>query len=561
MRRLHVFLATLAVLALAAAPAFAATITVVNADGAGEGFNDPTPVAPVGGNPGTTLGAQRLYVFQYAADIWGSILPSNVTIYVNSQFNPLSCTSTSAVLGSAGPVTVDRDFPGAPLTAHWYHASLANKLANTDLDGPAYPEINAQFNSSIGTTGCLDGSGWYLGVDGNEGSLVELLPVVLHEFGHGLGFSTTTSGSSGNFLSSYPSIFDHFIHDGITSRHWDDPAEVAADRVASAISCNQIAWDGANVLAHTGDFLGGKIALRVSAPAGVAGDYDVGLAQFGPTPTTGGVTGTVVLANDGTGTTTDGCEAITNDVSGKIAFIDRGTCAFVTKVKNAQNAGAIGVIIADNVAGCPPAGLGGTDATITIPSVRITLDDGNLLRAQIGSGLVASILMDPSQQAGTDGAGRLKLYAPNPYQSGSSVSHWDTSAEPSLLMEPAITQGLSSSVDITRQAFADIGWFQGLLDVPVASAAHGLEPSAPNPTRGGTVIAWSLSRDETVDLRVFDLFGRQIAQLAHGPMTQGRHTLRWDGTDASGRRVAPGVYRYRLSTPSFTESRSVIVVH
>jgi hypothetical protein len=47
----------------------ATTITIVNQDGVNEGFNDPTPAAPVGGNPGTTVGAQRLFVFQHAADI------------------------------------------------------------------------------------------------------------------------------------------------------------------------------------------------------------------------------------------------------------------------------------------------------------------------------------------------------------------------------------------------------------------------------------------------------------------------------------------------------------
>ena len=41
-------------------------------------------------------------------------------------------------------------------------------------------------------------------------------------------------------------------------------------------------------------------------------------------------------------------------VNGKIALIDRGTCTFPEKVKTAQNAGAIGVIIVDNVAGSPP---------------------------------------------------------------------------------------------------------------------------------------------------------------------------------------------------------------
>ena len=56
----------------------AATIVIINNDGANEGFNDPTPVAPVGGNTGTTLGQQRLNAFQHAAGIWGARLTSNV---------------------------------------------------------------------------------------------------------------------------------------------------------------------------------------------------------------------------------------------------------------------------------------------------------------------------------------------------------------------------------------------------------------------------------------------------------------------------------------------------
>lgn len=550
----------LALALLAAAPSSAATITIVNNDGAGEGFNDPTAVAPVGGNPGLTLGAQRLYVFQTAADIWGSILPSAVEIQVNAQFNPQTCNASSGVLGSAGPVSVWRDFAGAPLAGHWYHVALANKLFGDTLNSTAY-EINATFNVSIGSPTCLP-AGWYLGVDGNEGGAIELLPVVLHELGHGLGFSTTTSGTTGNFLSGFPSVYDHFLHDATTGRHWDDPAQSAANRQASAISCGKLAWDGPNVMAHADDYLGSLPLLRVNSPGGIAGDYAVGLAAFGPALTSLGLTGPVELVADSFGNPTNGCETITNDLTGKIAFIDRGTCGFTVKVKNAQNAGAIGVIVADSVAGCPPAGMGGADPTIVIPSVRVTLADGNLIRAQLGAGVNATLINDPARLAGVDPAGRVLVYTPNPFQSGSSVSHWDTSAEPSLLMEPAITGGLSSSVDLTRQMFADIGWFAGLLAVepPVEAGARRLEPSLPNPTSGGALIAWTQDRSETVDLRVFDVVGREVATVVSGPMTAGRHALRWDGTDASGRRVAPGVYRYRLRTPSFSESRTLVVV-
>src|SRR5258705_2390297 len=190
---------------LAPVIAGAATITIINNNAAGVGFNDPTPVAPVGGNPGVTLGAQRLYIFQYAASIWGGVLPSSVPILVRSQFAAQTCTASSAVLGSAGPVTVSRDFTNAPFPGTWYHAAEANKLFGADLD-LVNPDINATFNLNI-DAGCFGpGLVWYYGVDGNEGVNIELLPVLLHELGHGLGFSTTTSGSSGNFLSGFPGV-------------------------------------------------------------------------------------------------------------------------------------------------------------------------------------------------------------------------------------------------------------------------------------------------------------------------------------------------------------------
>src|SRR5215468_9506240 len=78
------------------------TIVIQNNDAAGVGFNDPTVVAPVGGNAGTTLGQQRLNAFQAAANIWGATLTSVPTITIKAQWAALSCTSTTAVLGSTG---------------------------------------------------------------------------------------------------------------------------------------------------------------------------------------------------------------------------------------------------------------------------------------------------------------------------------------------------------------------------------------------------------------------------------------------------------------------------
>ena len=108
----------------AASSAQAADIILANLDGANEGYNDTTAVAPVGGNPGTTKGQQRLYVAAYAAQLWGSILQSEQPIYIAAQFNPLGAN----ILGSAGSVTVHRNFTNAPVANVWYNAALADAI-------------------------------------------------------------------------------------------------------------------------------------------------------------------------------------------------------------------------------------------------------------------------------------------------------------------------------------------------------------------------------------------------------------------------------------------------
>ena len=110
--------------------ALAVTITINNVDDANMGFNDPTPVAPVGGNPGTTLGQQRLNVFEAVADIWGSTLTSNVDVIIQATmqdrgFTP--CNATGAVLGAAGTIQIFAEFPNAEWPNTWYHSALVKQ--------------------------------------------------------------------------------------------------------------------------------------------------------------------------------------------------------------------------------------------------------------------------------------------------------------------------------------------------------------------------------------------------------------------------------------------------
>ena len=133
--------------------------------------------------------------------------------------------------------------------------------------------------------------------------------------------------------------------------------------------------------------------VTINSPAGIAGNYpSYPTTAFGLNPVAP-ITANVVLVSDNVAPSSDGCETITNAaaLNGKIALIRRGTCTFVLKVKAAQNAGALGVIMMNNVAGTPVA-MGGDDATITIPSIMISQEDGDLLEASLLSGPVTATL-------------------------------------------------------------------------------------------------------------------------------------------------------------------------
>jgi hypothetical protein len=481
--RLFAALAVAGGVAVASLSAHAtATITVINGDPPNVGFNDTTAVAPVGGNPGTTLGAQRLNVYQAVADKWGAELTSSVPILVYATWEALDCDATSAVLGSAGPVFVFRNFTNAPFPNTWYPSALANKLSGVD-QAPGDPtstdplvalgvDIRARFNGNLGTTGCLDGLPFYLGLDNHAGELIDFYTVLLHELGHGLGFTSITDGQTGRQLRSFPAVWDRFMYDNDAGKTWFDMSNT--ERRASAINPRRLAWNGTNVVAAAPVVLVAgtpELAVVSTTVPSVSGTYQVGTASFGPQLTVAGVTGELALYSRQRGETGPGCDpfnaANQRNADGAIIMIDRGSCAFTMKVKNAQDAGAIGVIIVDNVAGSPPDSLGGSDPTIVIPAVRITMADGKTLKSALprrgtALGTTATLRVNPAQLAGADLSGRVLLYTPDPYQGGSSVSHWDTIATRNLLMEPFINSDLDHQVkppfDLTLPLFKDIGW-------------------------------------------------------------------------------------------------------
>jgi subtilisin family serine protease len=141
--------------------------------------------------------------------------------------------------------------------------------------------------------------------------------------------------------------------------------------------------------------VGDSSALRVNSPAAVAGLKAMGAGSPDPaviTPITANLANPVQANGK-----TDGCTPITNDMTGQIALIVRGTCTFAAKVDAAQAANALAVIIYNQAANAsqPPANMA-LDSTVIIPARSLTFADGNAIAAQLTGGQTVSVTLDDS---------------------------------------------------------------------------------------------------------------------------------------------------------------------
>jgi Zn-dependent metalloprotease len=214
--------------------------------------------------------------------------------------------------------------------------------------------------------------------------------VTAHEWGHAYTQYTHNliyAWQPGALNESYSDIWGETV-DQINGRMTDTPNTLRTEGLCSAFQ----------ILPPI---------TRVNSPDTIDGDYPSGTSAFSPAIVAPGTTADVLRPNDGfvdaaTGNTaTDGCGAPPTflqgpnswvnaaQVAGKIVLVDRGVCGFQVKAYNAQQNGAIGVVIA-NVATTPnptvPPNMGPTPGTpaVTIPTASMNLANGNLLRTELG---------------------------------------------------------------------------------------------------------------------------------------------------------------------------------
>jgi hypothetical protein len=172
---------------------------------------------------------------QAAVDIWSENFASTVPINVNVKWGS---SSSYGVLASASAKNNFSNFNGAPDKTLYYASALANALAGRDLD-PTSPEIEISITSN---------APWYYGTDGNcPARSFDLVSVILHEMGHGLGFV------SGNYYDAFsgfgrvdqPTPFDAYaqLPDGRRLADMPSPSLEAGKAMTSGL-----VWSGENAV-------------------------------------------------------------------------------------------------------------------------------------------------------------------------------------------------------------------------------------------------------------------------------------------------------------------------
>lgn len=414
----------------------------------GDGFDDPTPVRAVGGNPGTTRGEQRRRVLERALEIWSDALDSDVPVVVQAAFVDGGCSERGAMVGGA-TATGWSQVPGD--SKGWlYPMALADRLAGYDL-APDEPDLFIQFNGSLDHAPCSETVGpLYYGIDGAGGSS-DLLATALHELAHGLGFSAFVDLSTGaSRVQGGIDVFSAHIRDLELDRTWDQLTD--AQRAKSATNVRRLAFDGPLTQQATMARLE-RGTPRISLSPPIPG-FTGSIADFPSTPIGGPIAGPVALASP-----LDGCRPLAGDLRGKLLVIEPQAGCLRGAIAAARAGGAVGLLLITDEFDAPAMPVGGARLDVGMPLLTIGQGDAaTLARAIERQTIVATVSLDTTRLHGTDERGRPLLFASAPIARGSSVNHFEPLAHPDLLMEPYTHEKTNLDLDLTVSVFHDLGW-------------------------------------------------------------------------------------------------------
>jgi hypothetical protein len=419
----------------------------------GDALADPTPASPTGGNTGTTLGEQRKLALDYAAQVWGERLDSDVPITVGVTFEPLPCSGAASVLGAAATTALFAGVSsGGANPAFYYPSALANKLAGRDLD-PSEPEIRMQLNSDVDAACKAGTGGFYYGFDGKGAQGVDFAETVLHELAHGLGLASFADPETGElFDSDGVDPYTALVRDLDVDQTW--PSLTNAQRKMSAGDLRRVAWDGARAHGMTAEQFSKGVPTLTFEPAVAGFSGVVSDSSFGENSALHPAAGPVRTASN------QGCGAVPG-VSGAVLLLRPTHCSVATAAAFARDSGAVGALIVSGGSpfDAPVQPLDVDGDPVALPVIAIASADADTISQALMAGAVrASLGGAPDKLLGGDDAQRPLLFASQPVSASSSISHLEPLIRPQQLMEPITGPVPTHDVSFTLALLADLGW-------------------------------------------------------------------------------------------------------
>ena len=98
------------------------------------------------------------------------------------------------------------------------------------------------------------------------------------------------------------------------------------------------------------------------------------------------------------------------------------------------------------------------------------------------------------------------------------------------------------------------------IDISIVPAVFALHQNYPNPFNPVTEIQFDVPSESHVTLTIYNIMGQEVRTLSNSTLEAGFHSIRWDGTNESGELISTGVYFYRLTSPSFTSTKKMLMV-
>lgn len=273
----------------------------------------------------------------------------------NSKADPWLPDGATQTIGNAGVAYVDLASPDYYSTGDLYGGQDAEGEFDFTYDVTLTPSANTSQRLAAAN---------HLFYVGNW----------LHDYWYDSGFNET----------AYNAQEDNFDRGGLD----EDPLELQGQDYSGTNNANMsVPSDGISPRMQMYVWSGYREASLTVLPLGLK-PSSLGTGAFGPTNFDLAAT-PLVLMNDGSGTTSDGCQTVpAGTYSGKVVAIDRGTCTFELKTLQAQNAGAVGVIIMNNQGGTTVIQMAddaNTPNNVTIPVLSITQNDGTTLKTALAS--------------------------------------------------------------------------------------------------------------------------------------------------------------------------------